>query len=151
MPCSITFRGTECPRTSRELQVEPPVEGTNQSTMGSSQNHHGLWSGEEHCAAVNGNGSAHRCVIDVQQRAAFFFITARDGRIPNQGQQSLRITTNESRLGKTCCQIGEVNRPLTSITQTCDAGNEVTFIGRGLYLQLDRWQGHSLRTPQQHL
>ena len=59
------------------------------------------------------------------------FIIAGDGRIPNQGQQSLRIITNEGRQGRTCCQIGEVNRPLTSITQTCDARNEVTFASDG--------------------
>ena len=55
------------------------------------------------------------------------FITAGDGRIPNQGEQILTITTNEGRTGKTCCQVGEVNRPLTSITQTCDQGNHVIF------------------------
>ena len=46
------------------------------------------------------------------------FITAGDGRIPNQGQQSLRVVTNEGKQGKTCYQMGDVNRPLTSITQT---------------------------------
>ena len=62
------------------------------------------------------------------------FITAGDGRIPNQGQQILKIATNEGRTGKTCCQIGEVNRPLTSITQTRDAGNEVIFTSDGGYI-----------------
>lgn len=62
------------------------------------------------------------------------FIIAGDGRIPNQGQQILTITTNERRTGKTCCQIGEVHRPLTSITQTCDAGNHVIFTSDGGYV-----------------
>ena len=62
------------------------------------------------------------------------FITAGDGRIPNQGQQPLRVVTNEGKQGRTCYQIGEVNRPLTYITQTCDQGNVVVCQSNGGYI-----------------
>ena len=62
------------------------------------------------------------------------YITAGDGRIPNQGQQSLRVVTNEGKQGNTCYHICNVNRPLTSITQTCDAGIYVICTSDGGYI-----------------
>ena len=56
-----------------------------------------------------------------------WFISASNQRIPNMGQQPLRAVTNEGRQGKALYQIGEVFRPLTSVTQTCDAGDLVVF------------------------
>ena len=62
------------------------------------------------------------------------FIGAGAQRIANQGQQTLRITTNEGRQGLTRYQIWEVNRPLMAVSQTCDAGNHVLFTSDGGYV-----------------
>ena len=59
------------------------------------------------------------------------FIAADQGRIENQGQQSLHIATNEGREGMTRVQIGDVNRPLMSVSQMCDQGNYVLFTSEG--------------------
>ena len=59
------------------------------------------------------------------------FIAADQGRIENQGQQSLHITTNEGKEGMTRVQIGDVNRPLMSVSQMCDQGNYVLFTSEG--------------------
>ena len=59
------------------------------------------------------------------------FIAADQGRIENQGQQSIHITTNEGRGGLTRVQIGDVNRPLMAVSQMCDAGNYVLFTSEG--------------------
>ena len=59
------------------------------------------------------------------------FIAADQGRIENQGQQSIHITTNEGREGLTRVQIGDVNRPLMAVSQMCDAGNYVLFTSEG--------------------
>ena len=53
------------------------------------------------------------------------YTAANHGRIENKGQQVLNITTNEGMQGKTCCQIGDANRPLLSVSQIADAGNIV--------------------------
>ena len=58
------------------------------------------------------------------------FVAADHGRIENKGQQFLQITTNEGRRGMTRYQIGDVNRPLMAVSQTCDAGNHVLFLPR---------------------
>ena len=52
-------------------------------------------------------------------------------RIANKGQQVLNIITNEGRQGKTCCQIGDVNWPLLSVSQIADAGNIVMMDSYG--------------------
>ena len=59
------------------------------------------------------------------------FVAADHGRIENKGQQFLQITTNEGRRGMTRYQIGDVNRPLMAVSQTCDAGNHVLFTSDG--------------------
>ena len=62
------------------------------------------------------------------------YITAGDGRIPNQGQQSLRIVTNEGNQGRTCFQIGDVNRPLMGCTQVTDQGNDILLQSDGGFI-----------------
>lgn len=66
-------------------------------------------------------------------KAGQCFISASNQRIPDMGQQSLRMVTTEGTQGKAFYQIGEVNRPLTSVTQTCDAGNLVIYASEGGY------------------
>ena len=59
------------------------------------------------------------------------FVSADAGRIENQGQQSLHVTTNEGREVMTRVQIGDVLRPLMSVSQMCDKGNCVIFTAEG--------------------
>ena len=59
------------------------------------------------------------------------YTAANHGRIENKGQQVLNVMTNEGRQGKTCCQIGDVNRPLLSVSQIADAGNIVMMASFG--------------------
>ena len=59
------------------------------------------------------------------------FVSADAGRIENQGQQSLHVTTNEGREVMTTVQIGDVCRPLMSVSQVCDKGNGVLFTAQG--------------------
>ena len=59
------------------------------------------------------------------------YTSADGGRIENQGQQVLLITTNEGRQGPTRCQVGDVNRPLMSVSQIADAGNLILFASDG--------------------
>ena len=67
------------------------------------------------------------------------YTAADNGKIANQGQQVLTITTNEGRQGRTCCQIGDVTRPLMSVSQVADAGNIVLMDSQGgwVYSLLD--------------
>ena len=39
--------------------------------------------------------------------------------------------TNEGRQGRTCCQIGDVNRPLMAVSQVADAGNIIMMDSGG--------------------
>ena len=59
------------------------------------------------------------------------FKAADFGQLANKGHQVLNITNNEGRQGKTCCQIGDVNRPLLSVTQIAEAGNIVMMDSYG--------------------
>ena len=46
----------------------------------------------------------------------------------------MRVVTKEGNQGRTCYQIGDVNRPLTSITQTCGQGSLVIYASDGGYI-----------------
>ena len=59
------------------------------------------------------------------------YTAADNGKIANQGQQVLTIMTNEGRQGKTCCQVGDVTRPLMSVSQVADAGNIIMMDSHG--------------------
>ena len=59
------------------------------------------------------------------------YISASGGRLPNMGQQKLKVQTNEGRDSKVVYQIAEVSRPLTAVSQTCDNGNWVVYIPQG--------------------
>ena len=77
------------------------------------------------------------------------YTAADQGKIENKGQQLLHIVTNEGRQGKTCCQIGDVNRPLMSVSQVADAGNIVMMSSDGgwvYYLHDESW----IRVRRQH-
>ena len=55
------------------------------------------------------------------------YIAAGGERIPNLGQQTLNVTTNEYHEGQAIYQIAEVTRPLTAVGTTCDKGNLVVY------------------------
>ena len=54
--------------------------------------------------------------------------------IPKQGQQSLNIVANKGNQGRTCFQVGEVERPLMSVTTVTDQGHDVLFQSDGGYV-----------------
>ena len=55
------------------------------------------------------------------------YVSASGGRLPNMGQQKLRVQTNEGREAMVLYQVAEVSRPLTAVSQTCDNGNWVVY------------------------
>ena len=55
------------------------------------------------------------------------YIAAGHERIPNLGQQTLNVMTNEGQKATTVYQIAEVTRPLTAVGATCDKGNFVVY------------------------
>ena len=55
------------------------------------------------------------------------YLAAGGERIPNLGQQTLSVTTNEGHTCNTVYQIAEVTRPLTAVGITCDKGNYVVY------------------------
>ena len=62
------------------------------------------------------------------------YISASGGRLPNMGQQKLKVQTNEGRDSKVVYQIAEVSRPLTAVSQTCDNGNWVVYTPQGGFI-----------------
>ena len=62
------------------------------------------------------------------------YISASGGRLPNMGQQRLKVQTNEGRDSKVVYQIAEVSRPLTAVSQTCDNGNWVVYTPQGGFI-----------------
>ena len=61
-------------------------------------------------------------------------VSASGGRLPNMGQQKLKIQTNEGRDAMVLYQIAEVSRPLTAVSQTCDNGNWVVYTPEGGFI-----------------
>ena len=59
------------------------------------------------------------------------FLSADNGRIENQGEQHIHVTTNEGMAVTTTVQVGDVLRPLMSVSQACDKGNWVLFTSKG--------------------
>ena len=55
------------------------------------------------------------------------YLAAGHERIPNLGQQTLNVVTNEENVFQTVYQIAEVTRPLTAVGTTCDKGNLVVY------------------------
>ena len=55
------------------------------------------------------------------------YIAAGHERIPNSGQQTLNVVTNDGYETQTVYQIAEVTRPLTAVWTTCDKGNFVVY------------------------
>ena len=55
------------------------------------------------------------------------YIAAGGERIPNLGQQTLDVMTNEGCPTQIVYQIAEVTRPLTAVRTTCDKGNLVVY------------------------
>ena len=59
------------------------------------------------------------------------YLSASGERIPNLGQQRIRIVTEEGRDYEALFQVAEVTRPLSSVSQICDKGNVVVFDSNG--------------------
>ena len=92
------------------------------------------------------------------------YIAAGNERIPNLGQQTLNVVTNEGYETQTVYQIAEATRPLTAVGTTCDKGNivvygpcggciynlgtgiQTNFTQRGGINELDLW----MKTNQNH-
>ena len=55
------------------------------------------------------------------------YVAAGGERIPNLGQQTLNVTTNEEHTCPVVYQIAEVTRPLIAVGTTCDKGNFVIY------------------------
>ena len=55
------------------------------------------------------------------------YLSASDDLIPNLGEQHLPVVTETGREGVVKYQIAEVSRPLTSVSEICDAGGQVVF------------------------
>ena len=59
------------------------------------------------------------------------YVSASGGRLPNMGQQKMKVQTNEGRDAMVLYQVAEVSRPLTAVSQTCDNGNWVVYTPEG--------------------
>jgi len=62
------------------------------------------------------------------------YVSASGGRLPNMGQQKLRVQTNEGRDAMVLYQIAEVSRPLTAVSQTCGNDNWVVYTRHGGFI-----------------
>ena len=62
------------------------------------------------------------------------YVSASGGRLPNMGQQKMKVQTNEGRDAMVLYQIAEVSRPLTAVSQTCDNGNWVVYTPEGGFI-----------------
>ena len=62
------------------------------------------------------------------------YVSACGGRLPNMGQQKMKVQTNEGRDAMVLYQIAEVSRPLTAVSQTCDNGNWVVYTPEGGFI-----------------
>ena len=62
------------------------------------------------------------------------YVSASKERLPNMGQQQMRVVTIEGRNSKVMYQVAEVGRPLTAVRAACDAGNIVVYGPRGCFI-----------------
>ena len=71
------------------------------------------------------------------------FVSASKDVIPNVGEQVLNVVTEDGSEGKVKYQIAEISRPLTAVSDVCDAGNRVIF-GKKLWIDLQhhKWKGN---------
>ena len=59
------------------------------------------------------------------------YLSASGERIPNLGQQRIRVVTEEGNKHEAVFQVAEVTRPLSSVSQICDRGHVVIFDANG--------------------
>ena len=62
------------------------------------------------------------------------YVSASGGRLPNMGQQKMKVQTNEGRDAMVLYQVAELSRPLTAVSETCDNGNWVVFTPEGGFI-----------------
>ena len=62
------------------------------------------------------------------------FVSASSNSMPNMGQKALSIQTNEGRDATVVYQMVDVQRPLTSVSATCDKGNWVVYTPDGGFI-----------------
>ena len=62
------------------------------------------------------------------------YLSASGERLPNLGEKRIHGHTNENWAVNSTFQIAEVTRPLCSVSQICDRGNEVHFTSQGGFI-----------------
>ena len=63
-------------------------------------------------------------------------MSASGERLPNLGQQTLSIVTDEGRSAQARYQVADVSRPLTSVGKICDTNKRVIFGKHGVIMCL---------------
>ena len=69
----------------------------------------------------------HTLAESRMSRAGFAFLAADGGEIPNEGEMTLNMVSDEKAPIRSTFQAAKVTRPLMSIFRFCDNGNEVFF------------------------
>ena len=64
-------------------------------------------------------------------RSGQCYVSATGNRIKNEGQRSIRVVTDENFVCGMKFQVSQIRKPLASIAEICDAGNEVLLRGDG--------------------
>ena len=63
------------------------------------------------------------------------YLSASGDRLPNLGQKSLQVVTEEGTATTTTYQIADVTRPLCAVSKACESGNVVVFTKEGGFIQ----------------
>ena len=63
------------------------------------------------------------------------YVSACGERIPNLGEKSLEVVTDEGRCARATFQVADVTRALCSISRVCDQGNKVIFESGGGWIE----------------
>ena len=93
--------------------------------MDPAANGHGFGGGGERGTSQHGPDRPYARVARFPEGQAY--IAAGHERIPNLGQQTLNVTTNEGYETQTVYQIAQATRPLTAVGTTCDKGNLAVY------------------------
>ena len=63
------------------------------------------------------------------------YVSASGERIPNLGEKSMEVVTDEGRSARATFQVADVTRALCSISRVCDQGNRVVFESSGGWIE----------------
>ena len=75
----------------------------------------------------NVNAPGYSVEASEGSKAGKAFIAANGGRIPNKGQMTLSLKTEDNQKINSTFQVCQTNRPLWSVGKICDSGCTVTF------------------------